>query len=160
VRDAAGAAAARQPLRVVLARTEQPPSSARMFADGLGRPAVLLPEEADPDPELAAVADVLTFPIADGLEGALHALAERDVVSLLVEAGPRMLSALWDEDLIDELVLFHAGGMAGDGAPPLFVGESQSDPASLHRRMRAVEAGLAGSDAVTVWRRAKTADGE
>jgi hypothetical protein len=36
------------------------------------------------------------------------------------------------------------------------VGESFGDTASLARRMRAVEAGIAGSDAVTVWRRSKT----
>ena len=88
--------------------------------------------------------------------GALAALGRAGIVSLLVEAGPRLLSALWDDDLIDELVLYHAGGMAGDGAPPLFVGESPGDSSSLVRRMRAVEAGLAGSDAVTVWRRAGT----
>jgi riboflavin biosynthesis pyrimidine reductase len=81
-------------------------------------------------------------------------------VSLLVEAGPRMLTALWDEDLVDELVLFHAGGMGGGDAPTLYAGDTQDDPTSLVRRMRAVEAGVAGSDAVTVWRRtgAQTTD--
>ncbi len=156
VRTADGAPAARQPRRVVLARTELPPVAARLFEDGLGRALVLVPEEAGGDPDLERVAHVVEFPIAEGLRGALRALAAHDVVSLLVEAGPRMLTALWGEDLIDELVLYHAGGMAGDTAPALFVGESQDDPASLQRRMRAVEAGLAGSDAVTVWRRAGT----
>jgi len=156
VRTAEGEPAPRQPKRVVLARTELPPLSARMFDDGLGRPYVLVPEEAGSDPELARVAHVVEFAIADGLRGALRALADHDVVNLLVEAGPRMLSALWDEDLVDELILYHAGGMASDAAPALFVGESQDDPATLSRRMRAVEAGLAGSDAVTVWRRAGT----
>jgi diaminohydroxyphosphoribosylaminopyrimidine deaminase/5-amino-6-(5-phosphoribosylamino)uracil reductase len=158
VRDAEGDAAQRQPKRVVLARTELPPAGARMFGDGLGRAMVLVPEEAGSDPELAEAAHVVDFPIAEGLRGALRALAAHDVVSLLVEAGPRMLSALWDEDLIDELVLLHAGGMAGEGAPALFVGESPGVTATLVRRFRAVEAGLAGSDAVTVWRRAGTVD--
>jgi riboflavin biosynthesis pyrimidine reductase len=156
VREADGESAARQPKRVVLARTELPASTARMFGDGLGRPIVLVPEEAGTDPDLEEVAHVVAFPIAEGLRGALRALAEHDIVSLLVEAGPRMLTALWDEDLVDELVLYHAGGMAGDGAPALYVGESFGDTASLARRMRAVEAGIAGSDAVTVWRRSKT----
>jgi diaminohydroxyphosphoribosylaminopyrimidine deaminase/5-amino-6-(5-phosphoribosylamino)uracil reductase len=156
VRDADGSAASRQPKRVVLARTQVPPVTARMFGDGLGRPFVLVPEEAGTDPALEAVAHVVEVPIADGLRGALRALAAHDVVSLLVEAGGRMLTALWDDDLVEELVLYHAGGMAGDGAPPFYVGESRGDPTSLARRMRAVEAGLAGSDAVTVWRRSGT----
>jgi riboflavin biosynthesis pyrimidine reductase len=129
-----------------------------MLHDGLGTVIVLVPEEAGRDPVLAEIARIAEFPIAEGLRGALCALAAHDVVSLLVEAGPRMLSALWDEDLVDELVLYHAGGMAGDGAPALFVGESPGDTATLVRRLRAVEAGLAGSDAVTVWRRAGTVD--
>jgi riboflavin biosynthesis pyrimidine reductase len=117
---------------------------------------VLVPEEAGGDPALEDVARIVQFAIADGLRGAVRTLAEHDIVSLLVEAGPRMLSALWEADLIDELVLYHAGGMAGDGAPALYVGESSGDPATLVRSMRAVEAGLAGSDAVTVWRRSGT----
>jgi hypothetical protein len=57
-------------------------------------------------------------------------------------------------------VVHHAGGMAGDGAPALFVGESQEDPSTLVRRMRAVEAGCAGGDAVTIWRRSSAVEGD
>jgi diaminohydroxyphosphoribosylaminopyrimidine deaminase/5-amino-6-(5-phosphoribosylamino)uracil reductase len=153
VRDADGEPATRQSLRVVLCRTGQPPVSARMFNDRLGKPVLLLPEEATPDLDLLQVAEIERFPIAEGVRGAIRVLGDRGIVSLLVEAGPRMLTALWEEDLIDELVLYHAGGMAGDEAPALYVGESQEDRASLARGMRAVEAGVAGNDAVTVWRR-------
>lgn len=153
VRDADGVAASRQPRRVVLARTETPTADARLFHDGLGRPLVLLPEETGTPEELAAVAELVTFPIADGIAGALAALATRDITSLLVEAGPRMLTALVEEDLVDELVLYHAGGFGSALAPCLFVGESQEAPETLVRHFRAVEAGLAGGDAVTVWRR-------
>jgi diaminohydroxyphosphoribosylaminopyrimidine deaminase/5-amino-6-(5-phosphoribosylamino)uracil reductase len=154
VRDADGSPATRQPKRIILARTDQPPADARLLHDSLGRPLLLLPEEADPDPALEPLVDVVTYAIGDGLPAALRALGDRGIMSLLVEAGPRLLTALLDDDLVDELVLYHAGGMAGDGAPALFVGESQEDMSSLRRRLRAVEAGLAGSDAVTVWRRA------
>lgn len=153
-RGADGSRAARQPIRVILARTDQPPADARLFHDGVGRPLLLLPEEADADPALEPLADVAGYPIAEGLEGALRALGARGIVSLLVEAGPRLLTALLEDDLVDELVLYHAGGLAGDGAPALFVGESQEDVTSLRRTLRAVEAGLAATDAVTVWRRA------
>jgi diaminohydroxyphosphoribosylaminopyrimidine deaminase/5-amino-6-(5-phosphoribosylamino)uracil reductase len=160
VRDGEGRPATRQPLRVLLCRTGQPPMGARMFNDRLGKPVLLLPEETEPDLDLLQVAEIERFPIAEGIRGAVAALGEHGIVSLLVEAGPRMLTALWDEDLVDELVLFHAGGMGGGDAPALYAGDTQDDPTSLMRRMRAVEAGVAGSDAVTVWRRtgAQTTD--
>jgi diaminohydroxyphosphoribosylaminopyrimidine deaminase/5-amino-6-(5-phosphoribosylamino)uracil reductase len=159
VRDADGRPATRQPLRVILCRTEQPSSGARILRDGLGAVVLLLPEEVDPDASLLdAGAEVVTYPIGEGIVGALASLHSRGVVSLLVEAGARMFSALWEQDLADELVLYHAGGVAGEQAPALYMGRSQEDTGTLERRMRAVEAGLAGNDAVTVWRRVSAAE--
>jgi diaminohydroxyphosphoribosylaminopyrimidine deaminase/5-amino-6-(5-phosphoribosylamino)uracil reductase len=153
VRDADGAPAGRQPHRVVLTRTEQPSPTARMFHDGLGAVTVLLPDAVEIDMELArAGAIALPYDTAAGLRGAVAALADIDVVSVLVEAGPRLFSALLADDLVDELVVLHAGGFAGEDAPALFVGESQDDPATLDRPLRAVEAAVIGDDAVTVWR--------
>lgn len=153
VRDAQGTPASRQPRRIVLTRTVQPSAGARMFHDGLGAVTVLLPDAIELDDALVQGGAVaLPYDTAQGLSGAIAALAGTDVVSLLVEAGPRLLSALLAEDLVDELVLIHAGGFAGEGAPALFVGEPQDDPATLERPLRAVEAAVIGSDAVTVWR--------
>jgi len=153
VRDGDGRASARQPRRIVLTRTEQPSAEARMFNDGLGAVTVLLPDALDPDPSLLSkAAEFVAYDAAGGLVAALDALGESGVTSLLVEAGPRLFSALQASGLIDELVLLHAGGLAGEQAPALFVGEPQDDPATLDRTLRAVEAGIVGSDAVTVWR--------
>ncbi|HEX9093640.1 MAG TPA: bifunctional diaminohydroxyphosphoribosylaminopyrimidine deaminase/5-amino-6-(5-phosphoribosylamino)uracil reductase RibD [Coriobacteriia bacterium] len=158
-RDPEGRPDARQPLRVVLARTTTPPATARLFGDGRGPAAVLQPEETDADPAIVATgARVIGYPVAEGLAAAFAALGREGVASVLVEAGPRLLTALLDDDLVDELVLIHAGGMAGAGAPPLYVGESQQDPSTLARGMRAIEAGVAGGDAVTVWRRSGADD--
>jgi riboflavin biosynthesis pyrimidine reductase len=124
-----------------------------MFHDGLGAVTVLLPDAVEIDMELArAGAIALPYDTAAGLRGAVAALADIDVVSVLVEAGPRLFSALLADDLVDELVVLHAGGFAGEDAPALFVGESQDDPATLDRPLRAVEAAVIGDDAVTVWR--------
>lgn len=154
VREPDGAHDEHQPKRVVLVRTTTPPPEARLFHDGHGPVIVLQPEETDADPRIeSSGAHVLTYPVSDGLGGALARLAEADVVDLLVEPGPRLFTALWEEDLLDDLVFLHAGGVAGDGAPPLFVGESEPDTSTLVRRMSAFEAGCAGSDAVSVWRR-------
>jgi diaminohydroxyphosphoribosylaminopyrimidine deaminase/5-amino-6-(5-phosphoribosylamino)uracil reductase len=157
VRDADGAPADRQPSRIVLTRTEQPAASARMFHDGLGPVSVLLPDAVELDEDLlAAGAVALPYATADGLRGAISALGRADVVSVLVEAGPRLLSALLAADLVDELILIHAGGFGGEGAPSLFVGEAQEDPSTLDRPLRAVEAAVIGDDAVTVWRPRRT----
>lgn len=153
IRDAEGAPAPRQPRRFVLSRTEQPSPEARVFTDGLGAACVLLPDALDPDPGLLAVgARFVAYDTAEGLAGALAALAADDVVSLLVEAGPRLFSALAATGLIDELVVLHAGGLGGEQAPSLYVGESQEDPCTLQRDFRATEARVVGNDAVTVWR--------
>ena len=153
VRDSDGVPAARQPRRYVLSRTEQPAASARMFVDGLGAASVLLPGTLEPNAGLLARgARFVPYDVADGIRGALGALADDDVASLLVEAGPRLFSALTAAGLIDELVVLHAGGLAGESAPALYVGECQADPCTLDREYRATEAAIAGSDAVTVWR--------
>jgi diaminohydroxyphosphoribosylaminopyrimidine deaminase/5-amino-6-(5-phosphoribosylamino)uracil reductase len=153
VRAAEGVPAPRQPRRVVLTRTEQPAASARMFRDGLAPVTVLHPDAVELEPELARAGAIgLPYDTAAGLAGAIAALGDADVVSLLVEAGPRLLSALVSADLVDELIFIHAGGFGGEDAPALFVGEPQDDPASLERPFRAVEAAVIGGDAVTVWR--------
>jgi diaminohydroxyphosphoribosylaminopyrimidine deaminase / 5-amino-6-(5-phosphoribosylamino)uracil reductase len=149
-----GTPAPRQPRRVVLTRTTPPPAEASIFSDGEGAVTVLVPEEADGEVALLPPnAEVVTYEIAQGLAGALRTLGDLGIVDLLVEPGPHLLSALWDEDLVDELVLYHAGGMGGEQAPSAFVGESPTDTARLSARFYALEAGVAGDDAVTVWRR-------
>jgi riboflavin biosynthesis pyrimidine reductase len=84
--------------------------------------------------------------------GAVTALSGTDVVSLLVEPGPRLFGSLMAAGLVDELVVIHAGGLGGEEAPSLYVGEPQDDPSTLERPLRAVEAAVIGDDAVTVWR--------
>jgi diaminohydroxyphosphoribosylaminopyrimidine deaminase / 5-amino-6-(5-phosphoribosylamino)uracil reductase len=159
VRDADGRPAPHQPRRVVLTRTEQPPAELRMLRDGLGPVTVLLPDAVELDDALVATgASAVEYETGDGLEGALRALAADGVVSLLVEAGPHLFDSLYDLSLIDELVMLHAGGLAGEEAPALYTGVAPEDATSLVRRMRAVEAGLAGNDAVTVWRPVATTD--
>jgi diaminohydroxyphosphoribosylaminopyrimidine deaminase/5-amino-6-(5-phosphoribosylamino)uracil reductase len=153
VRDASGSPAARQPRRFVLTRTEQPSADRRMFHDGLGGVTVLLPHPLELEAALAdAGASGLGYETERGLLGVVEALAGADVVSLLVEPGPRLFGSLMTAGLIDELVLVHAGGLAGEEAPSLFVGEPQDDPSTLTRPLRAVEAAVIGDDAVTVWR--------
>jgi len=153
VRDGGGVPASRQPRRFVLTRTEQPSADRRMFHDGLGVVTVLVPHPLDLDDALVgAGAAGLGYETERGLFGVMEALASADVVSLLVEPGPRLFGSLMAAGLVDELVLIHAGGLGGEEAPSLFVGEQQDDPSTLMRPLRAVEAAVVGDDAVTIWR--------
>jgi len=148
VRDAAGEPAARQPMRVVLARNAVP--DVRLFSDGAGRAVALIPTEwAGEAPQTA---ESITYDGGEGITGALKALADRGVVSVLVEAGAGMLTALWETGHIDELVLYHAGGMAGADAPVAFYGKPTVSDGVLEHRMRPRECAVLGDDIVTVWR--------
>jgi diaminohydroxyphosphoribosylaminopyrimidine deaminase/5-amino-6-(5-phosphoribosylamino)uracil reductase len=150
-RDAAGASLARQPLRVVLARGAAPAHDRKVFTDGAAR-TLLLAEKGSGITPPSGVA-FQEYPADDGIRGALEALGERDVTRLLVEPGPRLFSALWDADLIDELVLAQAGGVLGAQAAALYGGALHHGAEHVVARMRPVEAGIAGEDVVTVWRR-------
>lgn len=159
VRAADGTPAERQPLRVVLSRSEQPSARARLFSDGLGPSAILIPDALDVEPDLTASGvRVLPYDLSAGIDGALAALAAAHVVSLLVEPGPRLFSTLMAAGRIDELVVLHAGGLAGERAPALWLGPGQGDAAMLLRSFRAIEAAVVGDDAATVWRPRETVE--
>jgi len=155
VRDDADEVIGRQPQRFVLARTTVPSPQARMFADGHGGCSVVVADasvEAARERLGAAGVRVLTYPYAGGARGMLEAVAEAGVDDLLIEPGPVLFTALWRDALIDELVVVTAGGTAGNAAPPLYVGVASAAGSDLDARMRAVEAGVEGDDAATVWR--------
>lgn len=155
VRGSDGIERKRQPLRVVIGRDGVP--AVALFSDKKGDSLALVPHSAldTVPPNVSA----LGYDAVGGLDAAVRALGDRGVRSLLVEAGPRLLTALWEADLVDELVVVHAGGMFGPAAPAAFLGIQEAEKERLLCRMRPVETGIEGHDAVTVWRRAGDAEG-
>jgi diaminohydroxyphosphoribosylaminopyrimidine deaminase/5-amino-6-(5-phosphoribosylamino)uracil reductase len=153
VRDENGAAAARQPLRVVWGRSGVPAAS--LFTDGHGPAVALVNEGAQVPPGVES----WVHPAAEKTGGALRVLAEHGVVDLLVEAGPQLFSALWYRDYIDELVVVHAGGIAGPQAPPLWAMKTERESSAVHCEMVPVETGISGEDAVTAWRPRRSVTG-
>ena len=143
-----------QPLRVVLAGETLPSPEARLFGDGLGRSALLVPEDT-PSSALRPFADLGVDVALNGSAGdigsALTALAGLGVTHVLAETGPRTFTSMWNADAIDALVTVTAGGVAGPQAPSLFRGES-SESDTLLRRFRALEAGVSGEVAAVQWR--------
>ncbi|MBE0475758.1 MAG: bifunctional diaminohydroxyphosphoribosylaminopyrimidine deaminase/5-amino-6-(5-phosphoribosylamino)uracil reductase RibD [Coriobacteriia bacterium] len=155
VRDEGGVPAARQPLRVVVCRTACPEPGARVLDPGLGPSLVLIPEDRPSgcDALSASGVECETYPRADGLLGALRALSGRGLSRVLLEAGPGLFTSAWEDDLVDRLILVHAGGVGGVSAPVLYLGQGSEAHGRLEREMRCVETGVLGPDAVTVWER-------
>lgn len=153
VRDAIGTVAHRQPTRVILVRESLPHADARVFTDGHA-PTLVLASDASDDVALAALPSevvVVRWPHSGGLPAALRALGDHGVGHLLVEPGPRLLTALWEADVLDELALVSAGGMGGVAAQPLFIGGSDREGEALIHRMAPIEVGIVGDVSVTVW---------
>lgn len=152
VRSADGVVSEHQPLRVVLAREDVPHADARVFTDGAAPTIVLASDRADGRAleALPSGIEIVRWDAEGGLDSAFRALGAHGVGELLVEPGPRLLSALWAEDAIDEYVTVTAGGMAGS-AVPVFLGGADREGDTLVARMRPLEAGIVGDVSVTVW---------
>ena len=155
VRDEQGRPLPRQPARIVLARDTVPDARRTLFTGEGGSVIVVLGDDVSLEQVTDlhdAGADVLSYPRQQGLSGALQTLAREGVVHLLVEPGPTLFTALWDAGLIDELIVYHAGGVGGSGAPALYPERAGSPLAELDTRFRAVETSVVGDDVVSVWR--------
>ena len=151
VRDASGRPADRQPVRVVLARNTVP--DAELFTDGQGRAVALIAQDWITD-DIDGV-ELMGYDGQAGVSGALETLGAMGITHLLVEAGGGLMTALWETDLLDELVIVHAGGMVGPSGSDVFYRSEPQDGSVLARRMKVVETGALDGDAVTVWRRAE-----
>lgn len=108
--DDLGGPVERQPLRVLVDSARRVPASARIFA-APGQCMVATLEEGG--------AQVLALPGVDGrvsLEALCRVLAERQCNELLVEAGAGLAGAFIAAGLADELWVYMAPKLMGDGA--------------------------------------------
>jgi diaminohydroxyphosphoribosylaminopyrimidine deaminase/5-amino-6-(5-phosphoribosylamino)uracil reductase len=114
----------RQPLRVVLdSRLQTPARSRRIYQGGGTLLATCVTDVARHEAYLAAGCELLVLPEKDGhadLNALLHALAQRGVNQLMVEAGAGLNGAIVRAGLVDEIVLYLAPSLAGDQARGLF----------------------------------------
>ena len=79
------------------------------------------------------------------LRQVLARLAERRILSVLVEGGSRVNGALLRERLVDRLVLFYAPVELGEGAIPFAAGVPS--PYLLHQELRPMRKEMFGEDA-------------
>jgi len=109
----------RQPLRVVVDRHGQTPSSARVLADNNA----LVVTAGERNAAWPAALEVLTLPDANGridLPALLRELGMRGINELHVESGAKLSGAFLDAGLIDELLMYVAPALIGDPARGMF----------------------------------------
>lgn len=122
----------RQPLRIVLDRAGALPPNLKLFSDdAVPRSIAVTGPEARPayGPGLLARGGRLLrvaeraghLDLAEllGTLGKPGTIDERPVQSILIEAGPRLATALFSQDLVDRFYLFVAPKLVGSGRPTL-----------------------------------------
>lgn len=110
----------RQPLRVVVTSSLAIPPAARILTGEGGLMVLTTADGPDADRLRTAGAEVVAVGGAPGrvdLAAGLRALAARGVNDVLVEAGPILLAGLLDARLVDELRLYVAPALLGNGRP-------------------------------------------
>jgi len=135
------------PLRVVLDRELCAAAGAHLL-DGSAPTLIFHGADAKPADDRFARAKLAVVPVRDGrlnLGHVLHALAEHGVNELQVEAGPTLCGALFAGGFVDELLLYVAPILLGDGSRPL-LNLPQLDAIDAAPRLRVVEQRQVGDD--------------
>ncbi len=112
------------PQRVVLdSRLRMPPHSKMLSLPGETTILCLAGEPERRAALKAAGAAVVSMPEYNGrvdLRAAMHYLARQELNEILLEAGPQLAGALLQAGLLDELVIYMAPHLMGDGGKGLF----------------------------------------
>lgn len=120
--------------RVVLDSLARTPAAARLLAVGEGAPVVVVTDRA-PTPRVACLeaAGARVLRVASAGDGrvdlveALRGLAALEVTTVLIEGGAEVLTAGFEVDIIDKVVLFYAPLLIGGAdALPLWGGHGHA----------------------------------
>lgn len=137
-----------QPLRVVLDSRLQLPVAARVLqAPGEALVVTGVSDAARHSVLQDRGAEVLCLPTDPGgidLEAVLAELARREINEVHVEAGPRLSASLLRAGLVDELLLYQAPKLLGDGRPMAALGHLPNLDSALQFRYHHVT--LVGDD--------------
>ena len=126
----------RQPLKVVVDSRLEIPLAARLLNDGQTVLATASTDDGKTAALLQRGAEILRLPGAAGqvdLAALLQTLARREINEVHVEAGRRLNGALLAAGLVDELLLYLAPCLLGDGARGLFAAPALQSLADQHR---------------------------
>jgi diaminohydroxyphosphoribosylaminopyrimidine deaminase / 5-amino-6-(5-phosphoribosylamino)uracil reductase len=118
----------KQPLRVIVDGLGRTPEKSQIFKEP-GRTLIALGKSLNPEIKQSlqrAGAEVLEFPSSNGildLEQILKFLAQKEITSVLVEAGGILTGSLFDSKLVDKVVAFIAPAIiGGESARPAVAG--------------------------------------
>jgi diaminohydroxyphosphoribosylaminopyrimidine deaminase/5-amino-6-(5-phosphoribosylamino)uracil reductase len=122
-----GGQAEKQPLRIIVDSKGRTPPTARVLHMP-GKTLIAVARETEPGKTKAltqAGAEVLRLPSKDrrvDLVELLRVLGKREVTSLLVEGGATLFGSLFEQDLVDKLLVFIAPIIIGGGEAKSSVG--------------------------------------
>ncbi len=138
-----------QPLRVVVdLRLDALRADAHLL-DGSAPTLVLHAPDVQPRDDRYQRVELAEVPVdAKGrvnLAATVRLLADRQVNELQVEAGPTLCGALFEQDLVDELLLYVAPILLGDNARPLLALPPLPDMAGRHQ-LRVLDQRRVGDD--------------
>ncbi|MCH7996979.1 MAG: bifunctional diaminohydroxyphosphoribosylaminopyrimidine deaminase/5-amino-6-(5-phosphoribosylamino)uracil reductase RibD [Chloroflexi bacterium] len=152
VRDSQGAAAARQPARVVVdSRGRVSPDSLMFRQPGCSMVAVCEIELPSRKRMREVGVEVLVAPRKGpgvDLAALLALLGQRNYTHVLVEGGGTLLGAFFDEGLVDKVVAFVAPAIIGGKDTPSAVGGLGAEVMEKVLRLRDVEVETLGGDIV------------
>ncbi len=128
-----------QPLRVVLDSRGRTPARAKLRADGH----FLLVH----GPSVPPADHSVSLPLNEGridLREMLHLLSRRGCNEILVEAGAELSAAFLRAKLVDELIIYQAPSLLGDGRPAVDLGMLEELSAGI--RLELIESRRLGAD--------------
>ena len=130
----------RQPLRVIADSHWRTPADSRILADPATAVIAGSRDAAIPQELQATGAKCLALPVIAGridLGSLLGRLAEMEVNEIQVEAGARLCGALLKERLVDELLIYQASVLLGDGGQgPFAFGPLESMDERTHLKLQ------------------------
>ncbi len=134
-----GQAPGRQPLRIIVDSRWRTPAHSRILADPATAIIAGIREVTVP-PELEATGvQCISLPAISGrtdLVALLSRLAEMELNEVQVEAGARLCGALLKERLVDEVLIYQAPQLLGEGGPgPFTFGPLESMDERTHLKL-------------------------
>jgi diaminohydroxyphosphoribosylaminopyrimidine deaminase/5-amino-6-(5-phosphoribosylamino)uracil reductase len=141
----------KQPLRIVVDSRGRTPLTAKVFQVP-GKTLVAMTEGADPEKTkaLAGVgAEVVELPAKGGmvnLEELLKLLGQRQIVSMMVEGGAAVFGSLFEERLVDKVLVFVAPIVIGGHGAKNPVEGKGVDKLSQATGITRVKVEIVGSD--------------
>lgn len=146
-----------QPKRIILVRSHLPDASLKVFTDGIAETIILCPDSQDKSALEEFGVQVITYADGDGLRGALKALGDTGINSLLIEPGQRLFTDIINSRLADELVTVSAGGFLGSESLKCYDGiatlQNSTNPVRvMEHRFVPFDTRIFGDVVATMWR--------